>query len=178
MDLVELPAPEEYSPWIKPGGDAMRIDRAERLAAAVRLKAVRPRGGKSVAMNRRVMSLWEMQTFGRLFFQFRAKMIALDVVSQLWIEPGDSNRAKDQQNCDRCDRPAFALHDCAREQARSEEYSRNRAHHFSSRSQYPKRARCNRPDSNSQQRDRRNIPFRFCRCARRFRRRTIARRSK
>src|SRR5438874_1102415 len=40
MDVVELPASEEYSPRIKPGCDAMRIDRVERLAAVVSLKAV------------------------------------------------------------------------------------------------------------------------------------------
>ena len=59
MDVVELPAPEEYSQWIKPGRDAMHIDRAERLATPVSLKAVRRRGEKTFAMNRRVMSRWE-----------------------------------------------------------------------------------------------------------------------
>ena len=56
MDVVELPAPEEYSPWIKPGRDATRIDRAERLAAVISLKAVRRCGEKTFAMDRRVMS--------------------------------------------------------------------------------------------------------------------------
>src|SRR5207248_10450047 len=99
---VELPAPDEYSPWVKRGRDAMRIDRAERLAAVISLKAVRRCGEKIFAMDRRVMSRWEMQTLCRFFFQFRAKAIALDVVSYLRIEPGDSNRANDQQNCNRC----------------------------------------------------------------------------
>jgi hypothetical protein len=81
MNVVELPAPDEYSPWIKPGRDATRIDRAERLAAVISLKAVRCGGEKTFSMDRRVMSRWEMQTFCRFFFQFRAKAIALDVVS-------------------------------------------------------------------------------------------------
>src|SRR5438477_11676113 len=110
MDVVELPASKEYCPWIKPGRDVTRIDRAERLAAAVSLKAGRRRGEKTLAMDRRVSSLWEMQPFGRLFFQFRAKTITLDVVSQLRIEPGDSNRPNDQQNCNRRDCPTLAPH--------------------------------------------------------------------
>ena len=81
MDVVELPAPEEYSPRIKPGRDVTRIDRAERLAAAVSLKAARRRGEKTFAKDRRVLSRWEMQTLCRFFFQFRAKTITLDVVS-------------------------------------------------------------------------------------------------
>src|SRR2546430_3407652 len=81
MDIIELPASEEKSQRIEFCRDAIRIHRAERLAAAVSLKAVRRRRKKTFAMNRRVMSAWEMQPFGRLFFQFRAKPIALDVVS-------------------------------------------------------------------------------------------------
>jgi len=57
MDVVELPAPEEYSPWIKPTGDAMRIDRAERLASVASLKAVRCRDEKTFAMNPSVTSV-------------------------------------------------------------------------------------------------------------------------
>src|SRR2546430_4918129 len=96
MNVVELPAPDEYSPWIKPGRDATRIDRAERLAAVISLKAVRCGGEKILSMDRRLISRWVMQPLCRFFFPFGTKFITLPVVCLPRIESRDFNRAKDQ----------------------------------------------------------------------------------
>ena len=89
VQVIQLPVPDEYCPWIEPGGDTASVDRFHCLLPVGCLETFALRRQSAGPPNSRILSTGKMQTFRGFIFHAPTKGVALDVVSE--------NRAKKQR---------------------------------------------------------------------------------